>query len=114
MAYAAYREFSGTARADCETVFKVLDVTVPTVDACRVRRGIASCKGAGVLRCEPLPHAHATCASAAPRARLTIRLPADSYADVLHCLLECAPDGEIGHLASWREHLRQCGVAHGG
>ena len=83
-------------------------------DACRVRRGIAACKGAGVLRCEPLMGVKATCSSGAPRARLMIRLPFESYASVLHCLLECAPDGEIGHLTSWREHLERCGIANGG
>ena len=114
MAYAAYREYAGTVRARRETTFKVLDVTVPSVDACRVRRGIAACPGAGVLRCEPLIRVNAACASAAPRARLMIRLPLESYAAVVHCLLECAPDGEIGHLASWGEHLRRYGIAHGG
>jgi hypothetical protein len=43
-----------------------------------------------------------------------IRLPLESYASVVHCLLECAPDGEIGHLTSWREHLQRCGLANGG
>ncbi|RSZ40890.1 MULTISPECIES: hypothetical protein [unclassified Variovorax] len=114
MAYAAYREYAGTVRARCETTFKVLDVTVPSVDACRVRRGIAACKGAGVLRCEPLMRVNATCESGAPRARLLIRLPLASYACVMHCLLECAPDGEIGHLTSWREHLQRYGIANGG
>jgi hypothetical protein len=114
MAYAAYREYAGTVRAKSETVFKVLDVTVPSVDACRVRRGIAACKGAGVLRCEPLMRVNATCANGTPRARLMIRLPLESYASVVHCLLECAPDGEIGHLTSWREHLQRCGLANGG
>ncbi len=114
MAYAAYREFAGTSRAKSETIFKVLDVTVPSVDACRVRRGIAECEGVGVLRCEPLMRVNAASASGAPRARLMIRLPLESYASVVHCLLECAPDGEIGHLTSWRDHLQRCGLANGG
>lgn len=117
MAYAAYRECSsppsGAARAAGRTVFKVLDVTVPSIDACRVRRGLARCEGAGVLRCEPLVHANAASPTDAPRARLMIRLPLESYASVLHCLIECAPDGEIGHLVSWQAHLQRCAAAPG-
>lgn len=114
MAYAAYREHPGAVRSLSATVFKVLDVTIPSVDACRVRRAISQCPGVGVLRCEPLLHAGAACSSAAPRVRLMIRLPLESYADLLHRLLESVPGGEIGHLASWRAHLKACGVAHGG
>lgn len=119
MAYAAYREPPGAisasaAAAVSETVFQVLDVTVASVDACRVRRALASCQGVGVLRCEPLLHTGAAWATAAPRVRLMVRLPFARYAEVLHCLLDCVPDGEIGALTSWRAHLRRCGVAHGG
>ena len=114
MAYAAYREHPGVVRTTNTTVFKVLDVTVPSVDACCVRRAIASCPGVGVLRCEPLRHAGAAGSSAAPRVRLMIRLPLERYADLLHRLLESVPGGEIGHLVSWRDHLKACGVAHGG
>lgn len=118
MAYAAYREPPGAASSVAsplgETVFQVLDVTVASVDACRVRRALAACQGVGVLRCEPLLHAGAAWATAAPRVRLMVRLPFARYAEVLHCLLDCVPDGEIGALTSWRAHLRRCGVAHGG
>jgi hypothetical protein len=55
--------------------------------------------------CERLKQASASCSSAAPRVRLFIRLPAGNYAQVLRCLMECAPDGEIGHLVAWRDHL---------
>ncbi|HEY2255905.1 MAG TPA: hypothetical protein VGI11_09730 [Variovorax sp.] len=114
MAYAAYRENIGTVRPQPQTVFSVLDVIVATAVALRVRRGIAQCPGAGVLRCEPLKQASASCPSAAPRARLIIRLPTGSYAQVLHCLMECAPDGEIGHLVAWRDHLASRGLGSGG
>jgi hypothetical protein len=118
MAYAAYREPPGAAFSLAspvgETVFQVLDVTVASVDACRVRRALAACQGVGVLRCEPLLHSAAAWATAAPRVRLMVRLPLLRYAEVLHCLLECVPDGEIGALTSWRAHLQRCGVAHGG
>lgn len=93
--------------------FQVLEFTVPIVDACKVRRAISSCPGAGVLRCEPLQQS-ATYTNDAPRARLIIRLDAAQYATVLHCLLECTPDGEIGHLCGWSEHLRRYGVGYGG
>lgn len=114
MAYAAYRDHLVAATPVQSTVFMVLEVVVPSVAACSVRRGIATCAGAGVLRCEPIIHPKASCDSAASRVRLMIRLPMHSYAAVLHCLLECAPDGEIGHLLTWRGHLRRHGVAYGG
>jgi len=114
MAYAAYRDPPGATPAVRETTFHVLDVTVASVDACRVRRALAGCAGVGVLRCEPLLHANASCEHAAPRVRLMVRLPLSSYADVLHCVLACVPDGEFGALSSWCAHLRRCGVAHGG
>lgn len=126
MAYAAYREYPGVFRTVPSrrptgpagtantTVFSVLDITVASTEACHVRRSLARCKNVGVLRCEPLLHAHPASENTVPRVRLMIRLPSAGYADVLHCLIECVPDGEIGHLASWREHLARYGVAHGG
>lgn len=114
MAYAAYREPPGATPAVRETAFHVLDVTVASVDACRVRRSLAACEGVGVLRCEPLLHPHAACEHAAPRVRLMVRLPLSRSAEVLHAVLACVPDGEIGALTSWRAHLRRCGVTHGG
>lgn len=50
MAYAAYREPPGLVRVSNTTV-GMLDVTVASVDAFRVRRALAACKGVGVLRC---------------------------------------------------------------
>ena len=119
MAYAAYRYPPGAARDTAgarnpTTVFQVLDITVASTDACAVRRALAGCPGTGVLRCEPLLHAHATCSSGTPHVRLMVRLPLASYGDVLHCLLECVPDGQIGPLTSWKAHLTRCGIVHGG
>ena len=114
MAYAAYRDHLVVAPTINATVFVVLEAVVPSAAACCVRRGIATCAGAGVLRCAPIIHPRASCDSGAPRVRLAIGLPMPSYAQVLHCLLDCAPDGEIGHLMTWREHLRQQGLAFGG
>jgi hypothetical protein len=114
MAYAAYREPPGAVDATTRTVFKVLDITVASVDCWRIRRALAACDGVGVLRCEPLCHPGAACDHAAPRARLLLRLPLSSYADVLHRVLGCVPDGEIGHLIGWRTHLQRQGIAHGG
>lgn len=113
MAYAAYRENLGSQRVQNTTVFQVLDVTVPTLDACRVRKGIAACMGAGVLRCEPLMHGDASCGSAAPRVRLSIRMPSESYSSVIHSLLENSQDGEIGHLLSWSAHLARRSIVNG-
>jgi hypothetical protein len=110
MAYAAYREHSGAVRA---ATFHVLDVTVSCADAACVRRNVALCADAGVVRCEPLLHDHGTQETDAPRVRLMIRLPLTRYAELLHRLIECVPSGEIGRLVSWREHLRRCGLQHG-
>lgn len=93
--------------------FHVLDVTVCCADALRVRRSIAGCAEAGVVRCEPLLHAGGSHESDAPCVRLMIRLPLARYAEVLHRLVECVPSGEIGRLVSWREHLVRCGLRHG-
>jgi hypothetical protein len=138
MAYAAYREQNDRppglplrvlreARPPCggranarahehatsASPFYVLDVTVCCADALRVRRSIAGCPDAGVVRCEPLLHGCCSQESDAPCVRLMIRLPLARYADVLHRLIECVPSGEIGRLVSWREHLARCGLRHG-
>lgn len=83
----------------------VMDITVPSVDAMRVRRALAGCPGAGVLRCIPRLDEH--------RVRLEVRLPAHMTADVLHCVMVCVPTGEVGHLLSWRCHLRRRGLSSG-
>lgn len=114
MAYAAYREPPGATPAVLATAFHVLDVTVASVDARRVRRALATCEGVGVLRCEPLLHASAASAHSVPRVRLMVRLPLSRYAEVLHGVLACVPDGEIGPLTGWRSHLQRCGVTYGG
>lgn len=114
MAYAAYCEPPGVVNVRCTTVFQVLDVTVPSVDSCRVRRALAMVEGVGVLRCEPLLHPGGAYGTAAPRVRLLVRLPTSRYADVIHGVLECVPDGEIGHLTSWRSHLKNRGITYGG
>ncbi|MDM0009865.1 hypothetical protein QTI51_34210 [Variovorax sp. J22G73] len=118
MAYAAYREHPGVPRMHAPmnnhpSPFYVLDVTVCCADALRVRRSIAGCPDAGVVRCEPLLHGCCSQESDAPCVRLMIRLPLARYADVLHRLIECVPSGEIGRLVSWREHLARCGLRHG-
>ncbi len=118
MAYAAYREHavpSGrrAAPAARDDGFHVLDVTVGCTDALRVRRSLAGCAEAGVVRCEPLLHAGGAQESDAPRVRLMIRLPMHRYAEVLHRLVACVPAGEIGRLVSWRAHLARCGLRHG-
>jgi hypothetical protein len=114
MAYAAYRDHRAVDQPTGATIFKVLEVVVPSIDAFRVRRSIATCEGAGIVRSEPIVHASPTFESVAARVRLLIRLPIQSYTSVVHCLLECAPEGEIGCLSSWRDHLRQHGVVYGG
>ena len=117
MAYAAYREHPvavvRSPIAPRTTQFHVLDVTVCCADALRVRRSIAACAEAGVVRCEPLLHACSSQESDAPCVRLMIRFPTARYAELLHRLIECVPSGEIGRLMSWRDHLARCGLRHG-
>ena len=71
MAYAAYKEPPGSSLRK-QAVNEVIDVTVASVDAYRVRRALASCEGVGVLRCEPLLHPGAAYSNAAVRVRLTV------------------------------------------
>ncbi|MDA7419252.1 hypothetical protein PGB34_22995 [Xenophilus arseniciresistens] len=111
MGYAAYREHMGVPRTGSRTVFRVLDVTVACTDAAAVRHQLSGCEGVGVLRCEPLLH-DASAETDALRVRLAVRLPATRYFEVLHAVLLCAPQGEIGRLLSWPEHLHRCGVRH--
>ncbi|MGR4870820.1 hypothetical protein ACIPRI_18375 [Variovorax sp. LARHSF232] len=91
--------------------FHVLDVTVSCADAQQVRRAIARCPGAGVVRCRVLLHERcSTSEDDAPRVRLMIRLAQSSYLHVLHALLQAVPTGELGRLMSWRDHLKRCGL----
>jgi hypothetical protein len=113
MAYAAYREHPGETRVRTATLWRVLDVTVSCADALRLRRAIARCADAGVVRCEPLLNGRGAQENDAPCVRLMIRLPLTSYAQVLHCLIEAVPSGEIGRLVRWHDHLARCGLRHG-
>ena len=114
MAYAAYRDLPGAVPVRRATVVQVLDVIVTSVESCRVRRALASVEGVGVLRCEPLLHSGAAFETTAPRVRLLVRLPMSKYTDVLHFVLQCVPDGEIGQLTSWRSHLQGLSITYGG
>jgi hypothetical protein len=111
MAYAAYRESFGANRFDappqgrrCENSM-VLDVTVPSQDAFRVRQLLARCPAAGVLRCVPRLHESLV--------RLEIKLPADKVSELLHLLMASIPCGEVGALTSWKRHLTEHGLTHG-
>jgi hypothetical protein len=112
MAYAAYRESFGVNR--CYALpeeqgqikqLVVLDFTVPSRDAFEVRRLLASCPGAGVVRCVPRPRDSLV--------RLEIQLPADRVPELMHVLMTCIPSGEMGVLTSWRRHLTEHGLTHG-
>ena len=109
MAYAAYCESFGLTPPRTAPVLRiqwvVMDVTVRSCDALHVRRGLANCAGAGILRCIPQLDEH--------QVRLEIRLPAHRTAEVMHCVMACVPDGVIGPLVSWRSHLRRHGLNHG-
>ncbi|SFC14707.1 hypothetical protein SAMN05216344_1107 [Polaromonas sp. OV174] len=110
MAYAAYREAFGISVVRPESkpgpAWVVLDITVPSGSAALMRRALVRCPGAGILRCIPR--------LLEQRVRLEVRLPAHRVHEVMHCVMGCVPDGEIGRLASWREHLARHGLDHGG
>ncbi|CAM3648601.1 hypothetical protein [Polaromonas hydrogenivorans] len=110
MAYAAYCESFGAIAAVSSPPLRagldwaVLDVTVPSRDALRVRRALVNCPQAGVLRCIPQLDEQ--------RVRLEIRLPAHLAQDVMQRLMACLPSGEMGPLISWRSHLQRHGLSH--
>ena len=109
MAYAAYSEFLGassgpqtTARHQPELV--VMEITVPSIEAVRVRRALARCPGAAVLRCVARPHDSLV--------RLQVHLRADMADEVMHQVIECVPCGQIGRISPWAEQLAKHGVPH--
>lgn len=83
----------------------VLDFTVPSCDALRVRRALLDFPQAGILRCIPQLEER--------RARLEIRLPAHLAQGVMGRLMDCLPSGERAPLISWRDHLQRHGLGHG-
>jgi hypothetical protein len=109
MAYAAYCESFGanvfTPASHVNPKWVVLDVTVQSRDALLVRRALVNCPGTGILRCIPKLDEHLV--------RLEIRLPEDMADEVMHRVMVCVPDGEIGYLTSWRCHLQRPGLTHG-
>lgn len=112
MAYAAYRESFGTARFNQAPQARgrpeqlmVLELTVPSSEAFQVRRLLAGCPDAGVLRCVPRPQDSLV--------RLEILLPEHSVQELMHVLVSCIPSGEMGALNSWRRHLTNHGLTHG-
>ncbi|MBA4329173.1 MAG: hypothetical protein C0428_13170 [Polaromonas sp.] len=112
MAYAAYRESFGAYRCDAPSAGReqsrrlvVLDFTVPSSEAFAVRRLLAACPDAGVVRCVPRPHDSLV--------RLEIQLPAHRVPEVMHLLMNALPSGEVGALTSWQRHLTDHGLTHG-
>ena len=63
------------------------------------------CWCAGVLRCIPQLNRN--------RARPEVRLPAYTTQAVMQCVMACVPSGEVGHVLSWRSHLRRHGLNSG-
>ena len=110
MAYAAYSEFLGAslplqAAPRPRPEFVVMSITVPSTEAHRVRRTLAMCLYAGVLRCIPQPHDSLVL--------LQVHVCSDQVDEVMHQVIECVPSGQIGRIAPWAEHLARHGVPHG-
>lgn len=112
MAYAAYCESFNALNGNFVAVpaahpknLMVLDVTVPSCEAFRVRRLLAGCPQTGVLRCIPQLRDRTVV--------LEIQLPAERVQDVMHVLMTFVPSGEMGALNSWGHHLLTHGMTHG-
>ena len=112
MAYAAYSESFNAlnstvidAPVASPKKLMVLDVTVPSCEAFKVRRMLAGCPHAGVLRCIPK-----LCDRTVV---LEIQLPAERVQEVMHLLMTSVPMGEMGTLNSWSHHLSAHGMTHG-
>lgn len=114
MAYAAYREMLGATLvrlpasqrpSQAGPQWVVLDITVHSCDALRARRALVDCPDTAVLRCIPLVDDK--------RVRLEIRLEEHMADEVMHRVMACLPDGEIGHLTTWRQHMQRHGLTHG-
>lgn len=110
MAYAAYSEFLGPSSAPQTATrhrpqFVVMEITVPSIEAVRVRRALARCPGAAVLRCIAQPHDRLV--------QLQVHLPADMADEVMHQVIECVPCGQIGRISPWAEQLAKHGVRSG-
>lgn len=91
MAYAAWSDCSGPhafAAARAPQALVLLEVTVPSLDAYRVRRLLAGFPSAGVLRCVPRLRERL--------ARLQVKLPADAVTPVMQALLDSVICAEIG------------------
>ena len=94
-----------TAFVACAKQLMVWDITVPSCEAFKVRRLLANCSQAGVLRCIPRLRDKTVV--------LEIQLPAERVQDVMHLLMTSVPSGEMGALNSWRHHLSSRGMTHG-
>lgn len=110
MAYAAYSDCYGVLSTSRRILlqgptFVVMGITVASTEALQLRRALTGCKGADVLRCIPKPHDRLV--------TLEVHLPADATGDVMHCVIDCVPSGQIGHICSWKAHLARHGLAHG-
>lgn len=112
MAYAAYCESFNALNETLVTAptaslkkLMVLEVTVPSCEAFRVRRLLADCPQAGVLRCTPKLRDRSVV--------LEIQLPAEHVQDVMQVLMTSVPSGEMGSLNSWSRHLSNHGMTQG-
>jgi hypothetical protein len=117
MAYADYRDremptLGRRLPVPAAARLQVLPVTVSCADAWKVRRAIADCAGAGVVRCQVLLHGRlTTTVSIAPRVRLLLGVSPSSYLTVLQTLMQAVPSAELGFLVR-REHLRRCDLEY--
>ncbi|MES2878034.1 MAG: hypothetical protein V4713_06385 [Pseudomonadota bacterium] len=82
-----------------------MSITVPSMEAYHMRRVLANCTGAGILRCIPQPQDSLV--------QMQVRLSADRVGEVMHQVMACMPSGQIGCISSWAEHLAKHGAPHG-
>ena len=102
MAYLNDLEFPGACffdqgHAPRKPDFVVLDFSVPIHQAYMVRSAVANCRGVGVLRCIPKPCGRQAC--------LELHFSRNQIKEVMHCLIECVPNGQFGCVRTWKENL---------
>lgn len=113
MIHAKFKALPNTSVERDSSEYKVLDVTVASIDGYRVRRAVASCKNVVVMRCELLsPSVNGVIR--ATQVRLMIGLQQKNYSDAVRLIKSSVEDVRLGSLISWKSHLQRCGLKHGG
>jgi len=109
MAYAAYSECFGSSipapsQPNHPPVCVVMSITVPNTKAYRVRRVLANCANAGILRCTPQPLDGLV--------QMQVRLSTDHMDQVRQWVMASVPCCQFGRVIAWSEHLTEHRLTH--